>query len=153
MAVATTQTPRVFPVLLVNFIGMLGYSIIIPLLVFLVKRFGGNEVIYGIIGGIYPAFQLIGGPILGKWSDQVGRKRILLLSQIGTFLAWLLFILALCLPVTPLAQVESSFLGSFLISVPLIILILARALDGLTGGNVSVANAYLSDISTEKDRK
>lgn len=144
---------RIFPVLMVNFIGMLGYSVIIPILVFLVQRFGGNEFIYGILGSIYPAFQLIGAPILGRWSDDIGRKRVLLVSQIGTLLAWLLFIIALLLPNIPFVEIDSEWVGSFALSIPLLVLFLARALDGLTGGNVSVANAYLADISTDKDRK
>ncbi|MEN0005045.1 MAG: MFS transporter, partial [Bacteroidota bacterium] len=92
-------------------------------------------------------------PLLGRWSDTVGRKRILLLSQGGTFLAWVLFILALSLPRDPFMAVDSSLLGTFSLSIPLLLLFFARALDGLTGGNVSVANAYLSDISTDVDRK
>ncbi len=87
---ATTTAPKslsLFPVLLVNFIGMLGYSIVIPLLVFLVKKFGGNEVVYGLLGAIHPAFQLVGPPLLGRWSDDVGRKRVLMVSHAGTFLA------------------------------------------------------------------
>ncbi|MEM6631666.1 MAG: MFS transporter, partial [Bacteroidota bacterium] len=54
------------PVLLVHFIGMLGYSLVIPFLIFLVEKFGGNGFIYGIMGAVYPAFQLIGAPILGR---------------------------------------------------------------------------------------
>lgn len=153
MASSTNNQIPIFPVLLVNFIGMLGYSIVIPLLVFLVNRFGGNEFIYGLLGSIYPAFQLIGAPVLGKWSDSIGRKRVLFISQVGTFLAWGLFIIALLIPNETLFEVDSQLLGSFLISFPLIFLFLARALDGLTGGNVSVANAYLSDISTDENRK
>ncbi|MEL6251496.1 MAG: MFS transporter [Bacteroidota bacterium] len=149
----TQSAPSIFPVLLVNFIGMLGYSIVIPILVFLVNRFGGNEFIYGLLGSIYPAFQLLGAPILGRWSDEVGRKRVLIISQAGTFLAWLVFIIALLIPNQAFMEVDSPFFGSFLISLPLILLFLARALDGLTGGNVSVANAYLSDVSTDENRK
>lgn len=147
------QTTPVFPVLLVNFIGFLGYSLIIPILVFLVERFGGNAFVYGIVGAIYPAFQLVGAPLLGRWSDKVGRRRALLVSQIGTFGAWCLFIVSLLLPVEELFSVDSAVLGAFSISVPLLLLLVARALDGLTGGNVSVANAYMSDISDDANRK
>jgi len=77
----------------------------------------------------------------------------LLLSQIGTTISWLLFIFAIFLPIIPLYTINISTLGSFFISIPLIILIIARALDGITGGNVSVANAYIADITKEKDRK
>jgi len=142
-----------FPILLVNFIGTLGYSFIVPYLVYLVTAFGGNEVIYGLMGAVYPALQLVGAPILGAWSDRFGRKRILVISQAGTFLAWVLFLVALLLPVRELLGVESPLLGTFFLSLPLLLLFLARALDGLTGGNVSVANAYLEDISTEENRK
>ena len=64
----------IYPVLLVNFIGTLGYSIILPFLIFLVTRLGGGALVYGLLGAIYPAFQLIGAPILGRWSDVYGRR-------------------------------------------------------------------------------
>lgn len=152
-AAANAQPAPLFPILLVNFIGTLGYSIVLPFLIILVIKFGGNEVIYGMIGATYSFFQLIGAPILGKWSDKFGRKKILLLSQAGTFLAWVLFMIALLVPTTSLAQVDSSLSGTFRITVPLLLLFIARALDGITGGNVSVANAYLADVTTEKERK
>ena len=79
----------IFPILSVNFIGTLGYSIVMPFLIFLVTKFGGNAVIFGVLGATYSAFQLIGAPILGKYSDIYGRKPVLLISQIGTLLAWL----------------------------------------------------------------
>ena len=141
------------PVLSVNFIGMLGYSIIMPFLVFLVNRFGGNEFVYGLLGSIYPAFQFFGAPILGRWSDEMGRRKILLISQIGTLVAWCIFLVALYLPVQTVFSIDSKLFGAFSITIPLLFLFLARALDGLTGGNVSVANAYLSDISDDSNRK
>jgi MFS transporter, DHA1 family, tetracycline resistance protein len=58
-----------YPLLLINFIGTLGFSIVLPFLVFLVIDFGGNAIVYGILAAVYPAFQLIGSPIQGKWSD------------------------------------------------------------------------------------
>ncbi|MEO1049876.1 MAG: MFS transporter [Bacteroidota bacterium] len=151
-APASTSRP-LLPILMVNFIGTMGYSIILPFLVFLVVKFGGNEFIYGIMGATYSAFQLVGAPILGNWSDRFGRRKILLLSQAGTLLAWILFLVALLLPTKNLVEVDNATAGIFIITLPLLILFLARALDGLTGGNVSVANAYLADISTEKNRK
>ncbi len=141
------------PILLVNFIGTLGFSVVLPFLVFLVIGFGGNSFLFGIIASVYPFFQLIGAPLLGKWSDIYGRKKILILSQIGTTISWLLFILAIFLPIVPLYNFKNSILGSFFISLPLIILFIARAIDGITGGNVSVANAYIADITKEEDRK
>lgn len=147
------KSPKIFPVLLVHFIGMLGYSIVLPFLVFLVDRFGGNQFLYGLMGSIYPGFQLVGAPLLGKLSDNIGRRRVLLISQIGTFFAWTLFILALSLPITEIFSFDSPLTGQFIFTIPLIVLFLARAFDGLTGGNISVANAYLSDISDDSNRK
>jgi MFS family permease len=133
-----------YPILLVNFIGTLGFSIVIPFLIFLVSKFGGNSQIYGVLGATYPAFQLLGAPILGKWSDIFGRRKILLLSQCGTLLSWIIFLSALFLPVIVLKDIHSDMFGTFALTVPLIILFFARALDGLTGGNISVAHAYLA---------
>ena len=107
---------------------------------------------YGILGSVYPFFQLIGGPVLGKWSDVYGRKKILILSQAGTVAGWIIFFIAFFLPVKVLFSIITSITGNMVFTLPLIVLFIARALDGITGGNISVANAYLSDISNEKNR-
>lgn len=140
------------PILTVNFVGTLGFSIVLPFLIFLVTRWGGNALIYGIMGATYSGFQLIGAPILGRWSDVYGRKKVLLLSQLGTLLSWLILLLAFLLPVKPLLSVNSGTLGNFVLTLPLVVMFVARAADGLTGGNVSVANAYLADITTDENR-
>jgi len=143
----------IFPVLLVNFIGILGYSIVVPILIFIVTDFGGNGFIYGILGAMYPLFQFLGAPVLGRFSDRIGRKKVLIISQAGTFLAWTLFLLAFALPEFEIWSQDSSIAGQYTMTLPLLIIFLARILDGFTGGNISVANAYLSDISTEQNRK
>jgi MFS family permease len=149
----TTRKASIFPILLVNFIGTLGYSIILPFLIVIVIKFGGNELVYGIMVASYSFFQLIGAPVLGKWSDQYGRKKVLLLSQAGTFLAWVIFVIALSIPNSTILSIEPRILGAFILTIPLLFLFLARALDGITGGNVSVANAYLADVTDEENRK
>ena len=150
----TLASPKpLFPLLMVNFIGTLGFTIVLPFLVLLVTRLGGNALVYGMMGATYSSFQLVGAPILGRWSDTHGRRKILLLSQLGTLASWVVFLTALYLPERPLLSVNSAVLGTFVISLPLMVIFLARALDGLTGGNVSVANAYLADITSEQDRK
>ncbi len=145
-------SPKIFPILLVNFIGVLGYSIVIPILIFIVADMGGNGFIYGILGAMYPFFQFIGAPILGSLSDRIGRKKVLVISQAGTFVAWMLFLLAFALPKTELWSQNTELTGSYIMTLPLIIIFVARIFDGFTGGNISVANAYLSDISTDEDR-
>ena len=119
---------------------------------FVVTKFGGNALVYGIMGAVYPAFQLIGAPILGRWSDIYGRKKILFLSQGGTVAGWMIFVIAVFVPVTVITSVNSSVLGIFSLTLPLLLLFLSRAVDGITGGNISVANAYLADITDEKNR-
>ena len=147
-----TEKISLFPLLLINFTGTLGFSIVLPFLVFLVVDFGGNAIVYGILAATYPAFQLIGAPILGRWSDIYGRKRVLLLSHGGTLAGWLIFLIALFLPVNNLFNVNSTLMGAFAITLPLVVLFLARAIDGVTVGNVSVADAYVADISSDESR-
>jgi DHA1 family tetracycline resistance protein-like MFS transporter len=146
------KQPPLFPLLLGNFVGTLGFSIVLPFLVFLVMKFGGNAIVYGLIAATYPAFQLIGAPILGRWSDTFGRKRVLLLSNVGTSVGWILFLFALFLPFENSFSIDIAFLGTFVIILPLFILFLARAIDGITGGNISIANAYLADLSSDRTR-
>jgi MFS transporter, DHA1 family, tetracycline resistance protein len=141
-----------FPILLINFIGTLGFSIVLPFLVFLVTDFGGNAIVYGILAATYPALQLIGAPILGRWSDIYGRKKILLLSHGGTLAGWVIFLIALILPIQNLFSINSTIIGMITITLPIVVLFFARAIDGLTGGNVSVADAYVSDVSSEENR-
>lgn len=149
---SSTDGKALVPLYTITFIGTLGFGVILTFLVFLVTDYGGNALIYGLLASTYPAFQLIGAPILGRWSDLYGRKKILLLSQFGTLIAWVIFLGALFLPVIPLIEVESDLLGVFTVTLPLLAIFFARALDGATGGNVSVANAYLADLTSEEDR-
>ena len=65
MAILAKQ-PSLFPILLVNFVGTLGFSIVLPFLVFLVMKFGGDAIVYGLLAATYPAFQLIGVSIIRK---------------------------------------------------------------------------------------
>src|SRR5713226_4793741 len=132
-AVETRPSGRVsvFPILAVNFVGTLGFSIVLPFLVYLVTKLGGNALVYGVMGATYSFFQLLGAPVLGRWSDRYGRRRILLLGQVGTLISWGIFLVALWLPLRPLIEVNSSLLGAFTLTVPLVVLFAARALDGL----------------------
>lgn len=139
---------RLLPILLVNFISMLGFSLVIPFLVVIVLKLGGNDMVYGFLGATYSFFELIGAPVLGSWSDKYGRRKILLISQAGTFLAWVVFLIGILLPDT---RLHLPF--NIVLSIPLLLIFLARATDGITGGNISVANAYLADISSKEDRK
>src|SRR5215510_3311818 len=121
MASLVKQPPALFPILLVNFVGTLGFSIVLPFLVFVVMKFGGNAIIYGLLAATYPAFQLIGAPILGKWSDIYGRKKVLLLSNIGTAVGWIIFLFALFLP-SEKSSINVAFFGTFVVVLPLLLI-------------------------------
>ncbi len=149
---STKKQIPLYPLLLINFIGTLGFSIVLPFLVFLVIDFGGNAIVYGILAAVYPAFQLVGAPLLGRWSDIYGRKKVLLVSHGGTLIGWIFFLFALFLPIENLFSIDSPLFGAIVITIPLIVLFFARAIDGITGGNVSVADAYVADVSTDVNR-
>jgi DHA1 family tetracycline resistance protein-like MFS transporter len=121
---------RLFSIILVVFIDLLGFSLILPLLPYYAKTFNANQTTTGILIASYALMQLIGAPILGRLSDRFGRRPILLLSVFGTFLGFLLL----------------GFANA------LWMLFVSRIIDGLTGGNLSVAQAYISDVTDAKDR-
>ena len=143
----------IFPLLAVNFISMLGYGIVLPSLVYIVERFHGGDFLYGALGASYSAFQFIGAPILGRSSDRVGRKRMLFICVLGSAIAWLLFIVAFRLPMVQMGAMVTSLTGVISFTLPMLAIFIARSVDGLTAGDVSVANAYIADITTEIERK
>lgn len=121
---------RLFSIILVVFIDLLGFSLILPLLPYYAETFKANQTVTGILIASYALMQLIGAPILGRLSDRFGRRPVLLVSVFGTFLGFLLL----------------GFANA------LWMLFASRILDGITGGNLSVAQAYISDVTDEKSR-
>ncbi len=119
------------PILAVNFIGSLGFSIVLPFLVFQVNRLGGNAFIYGLASSMYLAFQLIRASILGRWSDTYSRKKILFLSELRTLFTWIIFLVALFLPVVSLVKINSKIMGTFTVTLPLVVLFLPELLMDL----------------------
>lgn len=102
----------------------------IPLLPFYAEKLGASPFEVGWLIGIYAMFQLISGPLLGRMSDHMGRKPLLIVSQIGTFVGFM---------VTAFAP-------------NLWVLFLARSIDGATAGNLSLAQAYIADVTKPEDR-
>lgn len=121
---------KVLPIICIVLVDLMGLSIIIPLLPLFAARFGATPFIIGILQAAYPMMQFIGTPFLGGLSDRFGRKPILLFSQLGTFTGFILLGFATTLP----------------------LLFLSRIIDGLSGANLSTAQAAIADSTTEKTR-
>ena len=82
---------KTLPIVLLNFVNGIGGTLLIPVLPFIIRDLGYNEAIFGLLLAVYPTFQFFGAPILGTLSDHYGRKPILLVSQAGTLLSWIVF--------------------------------------------------------------
>lgn len=118
------------PIFLIVFVDVLGLTIIIPLLPIYAETLGASAFTVGMLISSYGLCQLIAGPIMGQLSDRLGRKPLLIVSQIGTFIGFLILAFSRTLAVV----------------------FLSRIIDGLTAGNISVAQAYISDVTTPKNR-
>ena len=121
---------RILPIFVIVLIDLLGLTIIIPLMPLYAAAFGASAFMIGLLGAAYPAMQFIGAPLLGRISDRVGRKPVLVVSQIGTLIGFIVLALA----------------GN------LWVLFIARLIDGLSGANIATAQAAISDSTTEKTR-
>ena len=118
------------PIFLIVLVDILGLTIILPLLPFYAENLGASATVVGMLLSSYALCQLIAGPILGRMSDHMGRKPLLIVSQIGTLIGFLI-----------LAFAHSLWL-----------VFLSRIIDGLTAGNLSLAQAYIADVSAEENR-
>lgn len=121
---------RLLNVGLIVLIDMLGFALIVPLLTFFADSFGATEFQTGLLVSSYALMQMIGAPILGRLSDRYGRRPVFLISILGTFIGFLIL----------------GFANS------LWWLFASRILSGLTAGNISVAQAYIADVTDEKNR-
>jgi len=117
----------IFSVVLVD---MLSFSIVLPLLAYFAKDLGATKLQAGMLLAMYPLWQFLGAPVLGRLSDRFGRRPILIVSIFGTMVGFIVLGVATSLGV----------------------LFVSRAVDGITGGNISVAQAYIADITDAKSR-
>jgi DHA1 family tetracycline resistance protein-like MFS transporter len=117
-------------IFLTIFVNLVGFGIIIPLLPFYAETFGASPIVIGLLFAVFSLCQLIAAPVLGDLSDRYGRRPILILSLLGTVVSFVM--LAVAQSVT--------------------MLFVARVVDGLSGGNISTARAYVADITEPKDR-
>lgn len=125
-----TSNPALLPIFLIVAVDVLGMTMILPLLPFYAERYGASPELVGLVLMTYPLFQLVAGPILGRLSDRHGRRPLLIVSQLGTCVGFLILANARSLP----------------------LIFLSRVLDGATAGNLSLAQAYISDVTTSEER-
>ena len=142
------KTARLANIFIVVFVDLLGFGLILPLLPYYAETFGATPAVIGFLVASYAAASLVGAPLMGRLSDRYGRRLILLISVAGTFIGYL--ILGFAQPIgTLLANLFASHsVNAFIIG----ILFISRMIDGLTGGNITVAQAYISDVTDETNR-
>ena len=117
-------------IVLIVLVDLLGFTIVMPLLGPFGAHYGFSDWQIGLLFSSYQVAQLVAGPVLGRLSDRYGRRPILILSQAGTALSFLI-------------------LG---LSTNFTVMLLARLLDGASGGNILVAQAYVADVTEPEDR-
>ena len=127
MSAANRPLLIIFLTILVN---LIGFGIIIPLLPFYAETFGASPLTIGLLFATFSMAQLVASPLLGAWSDKWGRRPVLIFSLIGTVISFVMLAMAHSLPM----------------------LFAARIVDGLSGGNITTARAYIGDIATDENR-
>ena len=139
---------RLFPIVLILFTNLLGAGVIIPILpLFAQGQFRGSVFQITLLTAAFFAAQFLASPWLGRLSDRFGRRPVLLASQAGTVLSFILFIFA-----RQLGGMIDGLGYALPITGGMVVLFVARILDGITGGNITIAQAYVSDITDEEHR-
>lgn len=129
-AAAKKGFPPILIIFLTVLIDMIGFGIVIPILPLYSQQFHATEWQTGLLLGVYSLMQLLFAPIMGRWSDRVGRRPVLIVSILGTALGFVVLGLA-------------NTLG---------LLFLGRIIDGISGGNISTAQAYIADVTPPEKR-
>src|SRR5437763_450373 len=117
-------------IFLTIFVNLVGFGIIIPLLPFYAETFGASPFTVGLLFAVFSLAQLMASPALGDLSDRYGRRPVLIFSLAGTVVSFVMLALAQSIAM----------------------LFAARIVDGLSGGNISTARAYVADITEPTDR-
>lgn len=118
------------PVFLIVLVDVFGMTLVIPLLAIYAESFDASALQATMLVSVYAGCQLVSGPLIGYASDRIGRKPMLIFSQIGTFIGFII-----------LAQATSLW-----------VIYLSRVIDGATAGNLSLAQAYIADNTAPEDR-
>ena len=114
---------KLAPILGITFVDILGFSILIPILPFYVTHFHASYTMVGMLFATFALCQFLAAPVWGNVSDRIGRKKVLIISQIGATIGW----------------------GMLAFAPTLLWVFAARVVEGLSGGNISVTQAYVAD--------
>lgn len=121
---------KLAPILGITFIDIIGFSMLLPILPYFVTHFGMSAVVVGLLMSTFSLCQLISGPLWGNLSDRIGRKTVLIISQIGATIGWAMLAFA------------PNILWVFI----------ARIVEGVSGGNIGITQAYVADLVAPKER-
>ncbi|HEY8313344.1 MAG TPA: MFS transporter [Candidatus Baltobacteraceae bacterium] len=121
---------RLLPILGVTFIDIVGFSMLIPMLPYFVTHFHASAFTVGILFSTFSFCQLIAGPVWGHVSDRIGRKAVLIISQVGATIGWAMLAFA----------------------PDLTWVFIARVVEGISGGNIGITQAYVADLVAPKER-
>jgi multidrug resistance protein len=121
---------KLAPILGITFIDIVGFSMLLPIMPYFVTHFGMSALVVGILMSTFSLCQLISGPIWGNVSDRIGRKTVLIISQIGATIGWAML------------AFSPNILWVFI----------ARIVEGVSGGNIGITQAYVADVVEPKER-
>lgn len=121
---------KLLPILGITFIDIIGFSMLLPILPYFVTHFGMSAIVVGLLMSTFSFCQLVSGPLWGNVSDRIGRKTVLIVSQIGATIGWAMLAFA------------PTILWVFV----------ARIVEGVSGGNIGITQAYVADMVEGKDR-
>jgi len=131
------KRPSILVIFLTVFIDLIGFGIVLPLLPIYTREFGASGFVLGVVVASYSAMQFVFAPIWGRWSDRVGRRPVLLISIAGSTLSYGFFAVG--------SGLENH-------TAALLVLLGSRVFAGIWGANITVAQAYIADITPPEQR-
>ena len=130
---------KLLPILGITFIDIVGFSMLIPMLPYFVTHFGMSPFVVGLLMSTFCLCQFVSAPVWGAISDRVGRKMVLIVSQIGATIGWVMLGLA-------------PNIAAALALAPIGVVFAARIVEGISGGNISITQAYVADLVEPRER-
>jgi DHA1 family tetracycline resistance protein-like MFS transporter len=121
-------------------------------MIFIAVDFGANAFMYGIILATFSMASIPGSLLISKWSDKVGRKKAIVITQIISTIGWLIFLLVEFFPHEELYTFTHELTGTLALTVPIILLIVSRAITGFTSANFAVASTYVAETTTPENK-